>query len=308
MEKVTVSESAGAPTKKGSRWLVTVARPGKGASGTYPEEVLKTTGPLALPAGTKAFFNHNPLRDVRDMVGTYDEGAFWNEDEGELQAYLTPFPRYQSVLEEAGQHVEVSLHAAARKDHTGIVRELMYDRGNTIDLVGFAGLEGSKLKYQVESLFASAAAEVEQEKEKEKENNVDIEKAIGDLTSSFSELSAKFDTIVAEKQAVAQGVADEAAVEKAVQERVEEALAAYAEKEQAIEAADILAVQKESLKEAARKGEDITEALASAVSFVAEARKELAPDTNSSRSGSVVIVNESANDKKTDFKVGRWSA
>src|SRR6478736_4403430 len=95
---ITLWESAPAPTKVGSRWLVTVARPGQGSTGLYPESVLKETGPQAFPPGTKAFFNHDPKRDVRDMVGTYPDGAFWNDEAGELQAYLVPFPRYQDVL------------------------------------------------------------------------------------------------------------------------------------------------------------------------------------------------------------------
>lgn len=304
---VTLQETAGAPVKKGGRWLVTIARPGQGATGFYPEDVLKNTGPSAFPPKTKAFFNHDPNRDVRDMVGIYEEGAFWNEEEGELQAYLTPFPRYQEVLDQAGDSIEASIHAAARKDvRTGHVKELVYNRSNTVDLVSFAGLEGSGLKRQVESLFAAAAAEGEQEKNKE--NTVELEKVIEGLTSELRTLSAKFDTFVAESKQEAQGVADEAAVEAAVTTRVEEALAVIAEVEKSIDDADIFDTQKESLKAAARKGEDITERLAEYVSFVVEARRELVPDPTKFVRGKVVVVDESkGSSKPNNFKVGRWS-
>lgn len=305
----TLSEAYGSPVKKGTRWLVTVARPGQGASGYYTEDVLRETGPDAIRPKTKAFFKHaRPEdRDVRDMVGIYEEGAFWNEEAGELQAYLTPFPRYQQVLEEAGDNIEASIRVASRKDpKTGYVKELIYDRANTVDLVAFGGLEGSRLQYQVESLFAKASAESEQEKNK-KENNVDLEKAVENLTSAVSALSAKFDTFVAESKEEMQGTADAEAVETLVATRVEEALANLEVAEKAIEEADIFDFHKESLKSAARKGEDITDALAEAVSFTAEARKELAPEGNSEKRGKVVVVSESLGSETKDFSVGRWS-
>ena len=307
-EIITLTESAGQPTKLGNRWLVTIAKPGQGSTGTYTEEVLKNTGPIAFPPGTKAFFNHDPKRDVRDMVGTYEEGAFWNDEVGELQAVLTPFPRYRMVLDEAGKNVEASIHVSARKDHkTGYVKELLYDRSNTVDLVSFAGLEGSGLKYQVESLFAAAAAEVELNEKKENEVDEKVVLALESLTSKLEALSAKFDTFAVESKAEVQGVADEAAVEDAVKVRVEEALAGYAEVEKSINDADIPVTVKESLKTLARSGEDITETLEGAVSIVAEAKKEFAPDPKGTKRGTVVVVDESADSKPKNFRVGRWS-
>lgn len=306
MDEITyVNESAGSPIKKGSRWLITVARPGQGSSGFYSEEVLRETGPSAFPPGTKSFFNHDAKRDVRDMVGTLEQGAFWNDEAGELQAYLTPFPRYAEVLEQAGKNVEASIHAASRKDARGNLKELVPHRANTVDLVSFAGLDGSGLKMQVESLFAAAAAEDEINK---KENNVEITKEMWDaLVADNKTLSAKFDTFVAESKAQIQGVADEAALEAAVEARVEEALAAYKEVAKSIDEADILTVQKEALKADAAKGKDVTSALAEAVSFVAEAKKELTPDPKNVRHGKVVVVDESLDSAPKSFSVGRWN-
>lgn len=309
-EIVTLNEAAGAPVKQGKRWYVTVARPGKGANGDYSEDVLRETGPLAVPKGTKSYFKHakSEDRDPRDQVGVFKDGAFWNEEEGELGAYLTPFPRYARVLEEAGEGIEASIHVAARKDaRTGVVKELIYNRGNTVDLVAFAGLEGSGLKFQVESLFEAAAADYEIDKKKE--NNVDITKEMWEaLVADLKTVAAKFDTFVAESKVEVQGVADEAAVETAVETRVEEALASYAETVKAIDAADILTVQKEALKADAAKGKDVTSALTDAVSFVAEAKKELVPDVDPRIRAKVVVVDESLKtETMQNFKPGRWS-
>lgn len=314
MDELTiVEESATEPiTKKGSRWLVTVARPGKGMTGTYSEEALKNSGPIALPAGTKAFFKHAKTeeRDPRDQVGVYKDGAFWNEEAGELQAYLTPFPRYAQVLEEAGENIEASLRAAARKrPGTDIVTEFVFQRDNTVDLVAFAGLAGSGLKYQVESLFAAAAADGEHEEEIE-ENIVSekLELAVETLTANLTALTAKFDTFVTESLAERQGVADEAAVAAAAEILVAETLSGIAEVEKSINDADIPVIVKEALKDRARKGEDITADLAGAVEIVAETKKELTPSAKNNIRDKVVVVQESlTSDKPNKFRVGGWN-
>ena len=309
IEQTFLDEASGAaPVKKGKRWLVTVAVPGTGSRGIYSEQVLKETGPSAFPPGTKAFWGHES-RDARDMVGTYDEGAFWNDEEGKLQAFLTPFPRYAAVLDEAGSNIEASIHAHSNKDErTQVVLSLNPNRGNTVDLVAFGGLEGSRLEYQVESLFAAAAAEAEPQEEQE--NYVfEITKEMWDESrAAVGAITAKFDTLVAESRAEVQGVADEAAVEAKLGELLEEALGAYEEVSVAIETADILPSQKESLKAKARKGEDITDELASAVSFVAEAKTEFAPASTApvGYRKSVIVTESMENEKPTSFSVGQW--
>ena len=162
MSATPIIESVAAnPVKKGSRWLVCLAKPGQGSSGFYSEEVLRETGPIAFPPKTKAYFGHNPpeKRDPRDQLGTYPDGAFWNEESGELQAYLQPYKRWQPVIEEMGSDLELSIYAAGNKDDAGNVVELLADRVNSIDAVGYGGLVGSAVKEQVESLVESARAE-----------------------------------------------------------------------------------------------------------------------------------------------------
>lgn len=305
----TLIEMAPAPVKSGGRWLVTIATPGKGSTGTYTEDVLRITGPKAFPAGTKAFFNHDSKRDVRDMVGTYEEGAFWNDEEGVLQALLTPFPRYKQVLEEAGKNIEASVHVAAYKDvGTGYIRELKYDRSNTVDLVAFAGLEGSGLKYQVESLFTAASAAEDEGKEEKNMDEKELTRQFEALAAKMDGIDAKFDTFVAESKVEVKGEADQVALDTAVAARLEEALAEYAIVEATINAADILDIQKESLKASARKGDDITQAMADAVTFVEEAKKALVPDAKgNARAKLVVVTEDNKSDAPKTFTVGRWS-
>lgn len=313
METLTlITESAPAPVKKGGRWRVTIARPGKGSSGTYSEQTLRETGPLAFPPGTKSFFNHDTKRDVRDMVGTFPDGAFWNEEEGELQADLEPFPRFAPVLEEAGTAIEASIHAKGEKDAAGNVRKLVFDRANTVDLVSFAGLEGSGLKFQLESLFAAAAAaeqsdaDASAQKPKEEGEHM-IEEKVAELASTVEKLTAAFESFVEESRTKVKGEADAEAVAAAAQAQVAEALATYQEKVAKIEAAELLPTQVESLKARALAGEDIEEALTEATTFVTEARAALAPAASGRAGGKMVVVTESATPSGANIRIGRWS-
>lgn len=315
-KKSTVLESFDAPVKIGKRWRVTVARPGQGASGFYSEQVLKETGPAAFPPGTKSFFNHDPKRDVRDMVGTFPEGAFWNEEEGELQADLEPFERFRPVLNEAGSAIEASIRSTAEKDPRGNVRALLPNRSNSIDLVAYAGLEGSGLKFQVESLFAAAASAVEEDEDSDAEAsaqkneegiNMEIEKEVAEIRSGLTALTAAFDAFVTESRAEMQGKADAEAVQTAAAELVAEALSAYEEKVAAIESANLLPKQAEALKARALKGEDIEEALTEAKTLVEEAEKHFKPEpVTYGRVRGNLVVTESAAPVAQKIVPGRW--
>lgn len=299
---ITVEESvADALQQHKGRWLVTVARPGVGSMGTYSEQVLKETGPEAFPAGTLAFFTHDTKRDPRDQVGTYPEGAFWNEEDGELQAYLEPYDRYRIVLDQAGKNIGVSIHSKVAKDiRTGTVRELLYHRGNTIDLVGIPGLEGSNLKYQIESL----------REDEGKEENMDQKDIDAIVTAVVEKFNAKFDTFVEETRKELQAEVDASALADGIADGVEEALAGIAEKEKAIDDANLPAKVAEAFKARVRKGEDIAEALVSAKEIVEETLAAAKPaDAKGRRPGKIAVVDESIDEStpKTDFRVGRWS-
>jgi hypothetical protein len=311
---IDISETHGAPSRVGKRWLVTLAVPGVGGKGNkYSEAALRESGPTAFPPGTKAFFKHSAPqdRDPRDMVGTYKDGAFWNDTEGKLQAYLTPFPRYASVLEEAGTAIEASIHAKALTDARGDVHQLLYDRANSVDLVAFGGLEGSGLQYQVESLFSAVAAEEsisdeDHSQEQQKGMNVDITKEMWEaLVADVASVGTKFDTFISESRTELQGVADDAAVEAAVSARLVDAHEAYLAQESAINAADILEPQAVELKGRALKGEDISESLTDAVALAVAAKAQYAPQTPVG--GRVVTMTESSSSSQETPRLSGWS-
>ena len=89
-----------APVKKGNgRWLVAIATPGQGSSGHYSEDMLKEYGPVAFPAGAKSFINHEGSRNPKDMIGTYPEGAYWDDSRKQLLGELQTFSHWQAFVE-----------------------------------------------------------------------------------------------------------------------------------------------------------------------------------------------------------------
>lgn len=306
MTFTTLTETAGAPRQKGKRWLVTIARPGKGTSGDYSANTFREFGHVAFPPNTKAYFNHDPKRDIRDMVGVYPDGAFWNEEEQELQAELEPFPRYEKVLAEVGPHAGASIRSRGRKDTNGNVVELIYDRGNSIDLVGEPGLEGSGLKYQIESLFEQARLPVEDaekaatEASVENERKTRMEKMLEDLAAKVAKIDKDFEAFVSESRSEVQGKADEAAVEAAVSAKLAERHESFLAVKEQIAEAKLTPTQTKNLEARALAGEDIAEALSEAKALVEEVRGSVA------EGGEYVVVGEDRKPDNDKFTVSGW--
>lgn len=306
MTFTTLTETAGAPRLTGKRWRVTVARPGTGSSGKYSADTLREYGPLAFPAGTKAYFNHDPKRDIRDMVGVYPDGAFWNEEDNELQADLEPFPRYQPVLAEVGPHAGASIRSRGRKDGDGNVVELIFDRGNSIDLVGEPGLEGSGLKYQIESLFEQARTSVEEdikpdaEASAQNERKTRMEKMLEELMTAVTKLSKDFEAFVSESRSEVQGKADEDAVDAAVNAKLAERHESFLAVKEQIAEAKLTPTLTKNLETRALKGEDIAEALTEAKALVEEVRGTV------TEGGEYVVVGEDRKPDNDKFTVTGW--
>lgn len=274
MSELLLESVAEAPTKVGKRWRVVVARPGQGTSGKYSEDVLREYGPLALPRGSKAFFDHDPTRSIKDMVGSYPDGAYWDATNKELVAELQPFKHWQEVIDEVGPFAEASIYMMGEKDDDGNVTKLLPHRTNGADLVGYGGLEGSGLKEQVESLFEAARLHSEskpgtdsvQEKEKEKAlMEKEILEAVKDLTKTLT-------AFVTEQKAVADNTKIEEANADTISTAVTEALATFKGKVKAIEDAKLLPSQVEALTAAAERGEDITTQIESAKKVIEEVK------------------------------------
>lgn len=254
------------PVKQGKKYLVTLAVPGVGSSGTYSPELFETYGPTAFPDGTKAYWGHAAPqdRDARDQLGKY-EGTFWNAEEQKLQSYLKPYPRWEQIVEEMGSDLELSIYTGGTKDESGNVLTLEYNRTNSVDAVAFAGLSGSSLGEQVESLAESLAVEKASEtvSGEGKDNSMEMQ----EIKDAIESLTAAVTKLVSANQVEA----EQAAQREVDAEAVETAVSAYDAAVKAIDEADLLPAQVESLRLAARKGEDVAPLIESAKAIKAQA-------------------------------------
>lgn len=238
-----------APVKKGNRWRVIVARPGKGSSGTYSEEMFRRDAHKLIAPGGQAFINHDDSRNPKDMLGVYPEGSFWSEEDMAVVSELDVFSHWKEFVEEVGPHCGVSLYALGESDEDGNVTAIIEDRLNGADLVARPGLVGSGL---AEKLYESAIAGSEKpsvtaaQEERKLEMDEKDREAIAALTTAVQAL-------VTDKQAAQAEAAQADADEKVVEERLD----AYDAAVEAIEAAELPADAAKSLRAEARKGVDV---------------------------------------------------
>lgn len=238
-----------APVKKGNRWRVIVARPGKGSSGVYSEDMFRRDAHKIIAPGGQMFINHDDTRNPKDMVATYPEGSYWDEGEKAVVAEAEVFSHWKEFVEEVGPHCGVSLYALGESDEDGNVTAIIEDRLNGADLVARPGLVGSGL---AEKLYESAIAGSEKpsvtaaQEERKLEMDEKDREAIAALTTAVQAL-------VTDKQAAQAEAAQATADEKVVEERLD----AYDAAVEAIEAAELPADAAKSLRAEARKGVDV---------------------------------------------------
>lgn len=266
------------PVKSGNRWRVVVARPGQGASGNYSAEVFQRDALKMLPKGAQSFINHDEKRDPKDMIGTYPEGGVWSEEDQAVVAELEVFSHWKSFVEELAPHVGISLYALGEQDEDGNVTGFIEDAYNGADLVSRPGLVGSgfdkKLYEAARAASATPSAVVAQEPRKDKQD-MDNEKIVEALTALTAQVSALVSAETAKAEESAQKTADENAVA--------EALTAYETAIKAIDEADLLPSQVESLRAEAKRGVDIAPLIEAATKVVTEARQMAESDKNEGR-------------------------
>jgi hypothetical protein len=313
-------ETISAPVqKKGNRWKVVIAVPGKGQSGIYHAEMLREQGPAAFPAGTKAFIGHDlpQNRNARDQFGRYPEGAYYDDNfdiekfpEGVLVAELEVFDSYKSMIEDIGTDAELSLAILDyEKTPEGVVTNIYPHRANSVDLVAYGGLEGAGLKEKLYESYSipennSGDESGRSSAQNKEEGNVNFEEKV---LAMFAELNTRIDTLAtgASAEAIAKAQADaDAKAEAEVGAKVDEALSAYEGQVAAIDAAeDLIPSQVESLKAEARKGVDVKPLIESYVKTNAEIKATL---TESFSVGGVRL-SESATGKTEDYTLGAWN-
>ena len=272
MAKLLKESGASALAKSGSRWRATLAVAGQGSSGFYTEEVLREFGPSALAPGAHAYVGHpteqNPGRNPKDLIGTYPDGATYEEGVG-LVGELDVLPHWADFVEAVAPHTGLSIYMMGEQDADGNVTSLLPDRQNAVDLVSYAGLEGSGLATK---LYESAHAASEQNTgvtsaQDQKEGKMDKE-----ILEAVQALASAFTTFVTESKAAATSVVKAEADADAVEKAVESAVDAYSEKVTAINGADLLPSQVESLLADAKLGKDVAPLIESAKKIVTEAK------------------------------------
>lgn len=282
--------TAEAPVKKGKRWRVIVARPGKGSSGTYSEELFRRDAHKIIAPGAQSFINHDSTRNPKDMIGIFPEAAYFDEGEKAVVAELEVFSHWEKFVDEVGPHCGISLYALGEADEDGNVTAIVEDRLNGADLVSRPGLVGSGL---AEKLYESAIAHSE-----EKPSVTVAQESNGDelMEEKLDKLIDLMSSLVSEKKtedsAKAQVEADEAVAEA----RVESFAAAV----KAVDEADLFDSQRETILEAAKKGADVSALIESAKTVKAEALE--AVKESAEQDGTVgVVLGESAT------KFGAWA-
>lgn len=297
MASTLLRESASTLTRSGNRWKAVLAKGDQqGSSGYYSADVLREYGPAALAPGAKAFVNHDPARNPKDMIGIYPDGAYYEEGVG-LVGELEVFPHWKEFVETVGPHAGLSIYMMGESDDEGNVTKLIPDRQNGVDLVSYPGLEGSGL---VEKLYESARAldkpGVNSAQEKEKH----MEEEVKALKGAIEALTTLLTSHIAESKAATEAAKQVEADAKTAEEAVEEALAAYDEKVAAIDAADLTPSQTEALRAEAKKGADVTPLIESAKKLLAEVRETKATPAVAGR-----FVTESSD--SSNFAVTGWS-
>lgn len=278
METLRIQEAVKeAPVKSGNRWRVIVARPGKGSSGTYSEEVFRRDAGKIIAPGGQAFISHDEDRDPRKMIGTYPEGAFWSEEDKAVVAELDVFTHWSQFVEEVGPHCGMSLYALGEQDSDGNVTAFVEDVYNGADLVSRPGLAGSGIaeKLYEAAINASSANPVTTPVAERKETQMDedkvkeiVEKAIADAITPL--VSAK------------ETEAKEAAQVEANDEAVKAAVEAYDAKVKAITEAELSPAQSDSLREAAKAGAEVAPLIEQAKEIKADIEKSLTESADTS--------------------------
>lgn len=261
--ELILTEAVKSPTKKqNGRWLVTVAVPGKGSSGTYSEELLREQGPQALHPGAQSFITHDATRNPKDMIGVFPDGGFWNAEEKKLQAELEVFPHWQEFVEAVGPHSGMSLYMHGKSDEDGNIIELTPNQYNGCDLVSRPGLAGSGLDEKLyESLKSEALAKAEEDGHME------------ELTKKVEALTDLFAQFVASQEPKKED-------EVSPDELVAEALNKYQEAVVEIDKAELLPSQVADLRERAKEGKDVTPLIESAKAINAELKAQFEAAAN----------------------------
>lgn len=161
-KQVTETVSLGKVTGA-NKFRVRIIKAGKGSTGTYTENALENSGPLAFPAGTHSHFDHqnyqqNAEGSVKDLIGVIastPEYVIEEDGIGALYATLEIDEAHAGFVEKFKEFLGVSIacNSIGWEDENGefIVEAFVPSVLNRLDVVTAAGANGTFLEAVSES-------------------------------------------------------------------------------------------------------------------------------------------------------------
>lgn len=293
-----IRESIGsfATAQGGGKYRIKIIEAGQGSSAFYPREVLERDGAKAFPAGTKIFANHpteqesydRPERDVTKIVGKTLGDAFYEDGALFTDVYFSE--KFAKHVEEFKDTMGMSIYASGKSesmevdgDIKNVLVEFYEDPFNSVDVVTVPGAGGAILERLTESYKRAISVEEPTvaltEGEDEKGNVVEENKVL----EAIAGLTALVESLLDVKKEEVKAEADAEAVALEAEARIEAYDAAVA----AIEAAELLPSQVASLREAAKRGEDVTSAIEAAKAIALEAKETFGAKSDSVETGRI---------------------
>lgn len=224
----TLVESADKSTYK-----VLLITPGRGSSGIYSEDMLKTYGPEAFPAGSHSYIDHlseGETRSTMKMIGVYEKDAYWDDELGGLVSDLKPFSHFKQFVAEVAPHAGFSISAQGNgemveEDGERVFRvdELLPHVTNSIDLVSYAGRGGRLVENLLQEALKNSTHSEPSAGTEEKEYDMATLEEVAAQVATLTEMNAK---LVSAQEAAATAEVTEEQIETRVNEAIKAAVAA----------------------------------------------------------------------------------
>lgn len=305
-----------APKAGADTYPVRIITEGVGSSGVYSRELLLKPETAKAFEGALSFMNHplDPskphLRPAEDLAGRLVGAVEAREVNGVVGLYgdykpNKSNPQRAAFIAEYADALGLSIFIGAEgeiDDDGRIVVESVdgNDPYKSVDIVVAAG-RGGRFEAVTESYKAlpTSASEGANKSgaasaQPKKEGNMD------EVVKALEALTTKLDALLTAQEAAKTASKKAEADATDVDAAVEAALTGYETSVKAIDAAELLPSQVESLRALAKKGTDVTPLIESAKLIVTEA-KALAGKSGTGH----VVVGESY--KTDDFAVGVWA-
>lgn len=253
----------------GDTWRVRLINEGRGSSGIYSAELLENYAHAFN--GALSYLNHPEngpeSRNFTEIAGSV-VGETWTERDadGTLGVYANwePDEDYRRKLEKYKDRLGLSIYISGTgsvNDDGDFLVESFDDEDpfRSVDVVIAAGRGGKFLSESVKKMYESRRGDSQTSTtavEERKEDNMEI----ADVVKAVEALADQVSALVAANDQKA----EESAQRQADSKAVEAAVTAYDAAVKAIDEADLLKPQVESLRARAARGEDVAEAIAEA--------------------------------------------